>query len=250
MPTSKNSTLSNLEDNLFSMSEKESSLLSEAIMTQTDVDCLLNDESLNTSEATTGDGAIHSVTLDDNGGASTSRKRRRGKDKAASPDRRPKEVSNKLGKAADKTKTKEGAQHASKPSNKTNNTVRSEKGGKTTASTLSAADAADITQLSNILQSSLSSAFAGLTASLKTGKGFADLGKLIQDSKRPEAQESGSETGDSGDEDSDKNESDEPPAKRQKAADSSPAIIEKLTKDLALEDEKGPTCRACPQASS
>ena len=95
MPTSKNSTLSNLEDNLFSMSEKESSLLSEAIMTQTDVDCLLNDESLNTSGATTGDGAIDSVTLDDNGGASSSLKRRRGKDKAASPDRRPKEVSNK-----------------------------------------------------------------------------------------------------------------------------------------------------------
>ena len=63
----------------------------------------------------------------------------------------------------------------------------------------------------------------------------------MQDSKRPEAQESGSESGDSGDEDSDKNESDEPPAKqRQKAVDSSPAIIEKLTKDLALEDEKGP----------
>ena len=93
MPTSKNSTLSNLEDNLFSMSEKESSLLSEAIMTQTDVDCQLNDESLNTSEATTGDGAIDSVTLDDNGGASSSLKRRRGKDKAASPDRRSKEVS-------------------------------------------------------------------------------------------------------------------------------------------------------------
>ena len=92
--------------------------------------------------------------------------------------------------------------------------------------------------MSNILQSSLSSAFAGLTASLKPG--FADLGKLIQDSKRPEAQEIGSESGDSGDEDSEKNESDEPPAKRQKAADCSPAIIEKLTKDLALEDEKGP----------
>ena len=104
MPTLKNSTLSNLEDNLFSMSEKESSLLSEAIMTQTD--CLLNDESLNTSEATTGNGAIDSVTLDDNGGASSSLKRRRGKDKAASPDRSPKEVSNKPGKAADKTKTK------------------------------------------------------------------------------------------------------------------------------------------------
>ena len=104
--------------------------------------------------------------------------------------------------------------------------------------TSSAADVADITQLSNILQLSLSSAFAGLTASLKTG--FADLRKLIQDSKRPEAQESGFESGDSGDEDSDKNGSNEPPAKRQKAADSSPAIIEKLTKDHALEDEKGP----------
>ena len=198
-PTSNNSTLSNLEHNRFSMSEKESNLLSDAIMTQTDVDCLLNDESLNTSEATTGNGAIDSVTLDDNGGASFSLKRRRGKDKAASPHRRPKKVSTKPGKAADKTKTKEGAHHASKPSNtsKTNMTVRSEKGGKTTASTSSPADAADITQLSNILQSSLSSAFAGLTVSLKTG--FAELGKLIQDSKRPEAQESGSESGEAGD---------------------------------------------------
>ena len=95
-----------------------------------------------------------------------------------------------------------------------------------------------MTQLSNILQSSLSSAFAGLTESLKIGS--TDLGKLIQDTKRPEAQESGSESGDSGDEDSDKNEPDEPPAKRQKAGDSSPAIIEKLTKDIALGDEKGP----------
>ena len=237
MPNSKNSTLSNLEENLFSMSEEESSLLSEAIMTQKNADCQLNEVSLNTSEATTGDGAIDSVTLDDNGSASSSLKRRRGKDKAARPERRPKEVSNKPGKAADKTKTKEGAKHASNTS-KTNKTVRSEKGGKTTASTSSAADTADMTQLSNILQSSLSSAFAGLTESLKTG--FADLGKLIQDTKRPEAQESSSESGDSGDEDPDKNEPDEPPAKRQKAADSSPAIIEKLTKDLALEDEKGP----------
>jgi len=108
------------------MLEKESSLLSEAIMTQTDVDLLLNDEGLNTSETTTGDGAINSVMLDDNGGASSSLKRRRGKDEAASPDRRPKEVSHKPGKAADKTKTKEGAQHASKPSNtsKTNMTAR------------------------------------------------------------------------------------------------------------------------------
>ena len=87
MPTSKNSTLPNLEDNLFSMSEKESSLLSEAIMTQTDVDCQLNDESLNIFEATTCEGAIDSVTLDDNGGTSSLLKRRRGKDKAASPER-------------------------------------------------------------------------------------------------------------------------------------------------------------------
>ena len=206
-------------------------------MTQKNADCQLNEVSLNTSEATTGDGAIDSVTLDDNGNASSSLKRRRGKDKAASPERRPKEVSNKPGKAADKTKTKGGAKHASNTS-KTNKTVRSEKDGKTTASTSSAADTADMTQLSNILQSSLSSAFAGLTESLKTG--FADLGKLIQDTKRPEARESGSEYGDSGNEDPDKNEPDEPPAKRQKAADSSPAIIEKLTRDLALEDEKGP----------
>ena len=237
MPNSKNSTLSNLEENLFSMSEEESSLLSEAIMTQKNADCQLNEVSLNTSEATTGDGAIDSVTLDDNGSASSLLKRRRGKDKAASPERRPKEVSNKPGKAADQTKTKEGAKHASNTS-KTNKTVCSEKGGKTTASTSSAADTADMTQLSNILQSSLSSAFAGLTESLKTG--FADLGKLIQDTKRPEAQESGSESGDSGDKDPDKNEPDEPPAKRQKATDSSLAIIEKLTKDLALEDKKGP----------
>ena len=97
MPTSKNSTLSNLEENLFSMSEEESSLLSEVIMTQTDADCQLNEVSLNTSEATTGDGAIDSVTLD-NGSTSSSLKRRRGKDKAANPERRPKEVSNKPGK--------------------------------------------------------------------------------------------------------------------------------------------------------
>lgn len=240
MSTSKNSTLSDLEENLFSMSEEESSLLSEVTMTQTDADCQLNEVSLNTSEATTGDGAIDSVTLD-NGSTSSSLKRRRGKDKAVNPERRPKEVSNKPGTAADKKKTKEGAKHASHTS-KTNETVRSEKGGKITASTSSAADTADMTQLSNILQSSLSSAFAGLTESLKTG--FADLGKLIQDTKRPEAQESGPESGDSDDEDSDKNEPDEPPAKRQKAADSSPAIIEKLTKDLALEDEKGPDINA------
>ena len=91
MPNSKNSTLSNLEENLFSMSEEESSLLSEAIMTQKNADCQLNEVSLNTSEATTGDGTIDSVTLDDNGSASSSLKRRRGKDKAASPKRRPKE---------------------------------------------------------------------------------------------------------------------------------------------------------------
>ena len=58
MPNSKNSALSNLEENLFSMSEEESSLLSEAIMTQKNADCQLNEVSLNTSEATTGDGAI------------------------------------------------------------------------------------------------------------------------------------------------------------------------------------------------
>ena len=72
------------------MSEEESSLLSEAKMTQKNADCQLNEVSLNTSEATTGDGAIDSVTLDDNGNASSSLKRRRGKDKAASRERRPK----------------------------------------------------------------------------------------------------------------------------------------------------------------
>ena len=179
------------------MSEKESSLLSEAIMTQTDVDCLLNDESLNTSEATIGDGAIDSVTLDDNGGASSSLKRRRGKTKLPAQTRDQKRSRTSREKRQIKQKLRKALSMPHSPqTSKTNKTVRSEKDGKTTALTSSAVDVADISQLSNILQSSLSSAFAGLTASLKTG--FADLGKLIQDSKRPEAQESGSESRDSG----------------------------------------------------
>ena len=95
-----------------------------------------------------------------------------------------------------------------------------------------------MTQLSDILQSSLSTVFAGLTESMKTG--FADLGDLIQDTKITEDKEIGSESKVLNDEGSDKNEPDGPPAKRQKTADSNLAIIEKLTKDLALEDEKGP----------
>ena len=95
-----------------------------------------------------------------------------------------------------------------------------------------------MTQLSDILQSLLSTAFAGLTESMKTG--FADLGRLIQVTKIPEDKQIDSESEVSDDEGSDKIEPDEPLAKRQKTADSNPAIIEKLTKDLALEDEKGP----------
>ena len=93
-----------------------------------------------------------------------------------------------------------------------------------------------MTQLSDILQSSLSTAFAGLTESMKTG--FADLGRLIQVTKITEDKEIGSESEVSDDEGSDKNEPDEPSAKRQNTADYNPAIIEKLTKDLAFEDEK------------
>ena len=70
-----------------------------------------------------------------------------------------------------------------------------------------------MTQLSDILQSLLSTAFAGLTESMKTG--FADLGKLIQDTKITEGKEISSESGVSDDECPDKNEPDEPPVKRQ-----------------------------------
>ena len=70
---------------------------------------------------------------------------------------------------------------------------------------------------------------------MKTG--FADIGKLIYDTTLFADSAARSEDI-SGDEDSDDTE--EPPAKRQKTAEPRPAIIEKLTKGLALEDDTGP----------
>ena len=236
---SKNSILSNLEENLFSMADGNISLLSETPTPQRNAERQINDE--NISEAAANDGAktaTEYITLDDNGRVSPSVKRKRGEDKAAIPDRRLKQVSNQSGKAGNKTTLNEGAKNDCNTS-QTHKAARTEqKGGKTARAATSAAQTVNITQLSDILQSSLSTAFAGLTESMKTG--FADLGRLIQVTKIPEDKQIGSESELSDDEGSDKNEPDEPLAKRQKTADSNPAIIEKLTKDLALEDEKGP----------
>ena len=237
--SSKNSTLSNLEENLFSMMDENTSLLSETTTRQRTAEHQVNDEII--SEAVTGDGAktaIECVRADVHRRVSPSVEKKRGEVKAAVAEKRPKQVLTQSGKTANKPTNKKGAKVApnTSPAQKT---VRTEKGGKTArASTSSTAQTVNITQLSDILQSSLSTVFSGLTESMKTG--FADLGKLIQDTRTTEDKEIGSESELSDDEGSDKNEPDEPSAKRQKTADSNPAIIEKLTKDLALEDEKGP----------
>ena len=155
------------------------------------------------------------------------------KEKSAIPERRSKQVSKQSEKAVTKTPAKEGAKNGSN----TSQTARPDKRGKTACPSTSA-KTVNMTQLSDILKSSLSTAFAVLTESMKTG--FADLGKLIQDTKLTEDKEISSESEVSDDEYSDKNEPDEPQAKRQKTADPHPAIIVKLTKDLALEGEKAP----------
>ena len=224
---SKNSTLSNLEENLFSMVDENISLLSETRMPQRTAERQINDESI--SEVAAGDGAkttTEYITLDDHGRISPSVKRKRGEDKADIPERRLKQVSNQPGKVGNKTTLKEGTKNGSNMSQAHR------------ASTSSAAQTVNMTQLSDILQSSLSTAFAGLTASMKTG--FADLGSLIHVTKIPEDNQIGPESEVSADKGSDKNKPEEPSAKHQKTADSNRAIIEKLTKDLPPEDEKGP----------
>ena len=199
----------------------------------------LNDEII--SEAVTGDGTkttIECITVDVHRCISPSVKKKRGEVKAAVAGKRPKLVLTQSGKTASKPTNKKGAKVGPSTS-QAQKTVRAEKGRKTVrASTSSTAQTVNMTQLSYILQSSLSAVFSGLTESMKTG--FADIGKLIQDTRITEDKEIGSESKLSDDEVSDKNEPDEPSAKRQKTADSNLAIIEKLTKDLALEDEKGP----------
>lgn len=62
----------------------------------------------------------------------------------------------------------------------THETACTDKGGKTACQSTSA-KTVNMTQLSDISQSLLSMAFAGLTESMKTG--FADLGKLTKDMK-------------------------------------------------------------------
>ena len=164
------------------------------------------------------------------------RRKGRGEEKSAFPERRSKQVSKQSGKAITTTPANEGAKNGLDMS-QTHKTARTDKGVKT-ACTSTSAKTVNMAQLSDILQSSLSTAFAGLNESMKTG--FADLAKLIQDTRTTEDKEISSQSEVSQDECSDKNEPDEPPAKRQKTADPHPAIIEKLTKDLALENEKGP----------
>lgn len=148
-------------------------------MIQIDVDCLFNDESLNIFEVIIGDGVIDLVMFDDNGGVFFLLKRRRGKDKVVSLDRRLKEVLNKLGKVVDKIKIKDGVQYVLKFLNmsKMNKIVCLEKGGKIIVLILLVVDVVDIIQLLNILQLLLFFVFVGLIVLLKIG--FVDLGKLI-----------------------------------------------------------------------
>ena len=111
---SKNSTLSNLEENLFSMADENISLLSETTMPQRTAEHQINDE--NISEVAASDGAkttTEYITLKDHGRISPSVKRKRGEDKAAIPERRLKQVSNKPGKVGNKTTLKEGAKNGS-----------------------------------------------------------------------------------------------------------------------------------------
>ena len=71
----------------------------------------------------------------------------------------------------------------------------------------SAAKTANLTQLLDVLQWSLSNAFAGLVESMKTG--FAILCKLMQDTKLSEDNEICSESEDLGNEGSGNNDTEE-----------------------------------------
>ena len=221
LPDSMNSALSTVEEDFFRLSDTEDNA---SLQSETEK----QSKGHNNSERSVGDADIVSVTADIHGVSPS----KRGKDKTARPERRLKKVSSQQGKVANKPTNKEGTKNAPK-SSKANKPARCENGGKNAAT--SAAQTANLTQLSDILQSSLSTAFAGLAESMKTG--FADIGKLIHDTTLFADSAARSEDI-SGDEDSDDTE--EPPAKRQKTAEPRPAIIEKLTKGLALEDDTGP----------
>ena len=91
--SSKNSTLSNLEENLFSMMDENTSLLSETTTRQRTAEHQVNDEII--SEAVTGDGAktaIECVTADVHRRVSPSVEKKRGEVKAAVAEKRPKQV--------------------------------------------------------------------------------------------------------------------------------------------------------------
>ena len=183
---SKNSTLTNLEEDFFSVMSENISLLSETTPGQRTAEFQANDE--NISEKITNDGAktaTDCVAPDDNGSVSPPAKRKRGEEKSAFPERRSKRVSKQPGKAMTTTPANEGAKNGLNMS-QTHKTARTDKGGKT-ACTSTSAKTVNMTQLSDILQSSLSTAFAVLNESMKTG--FADLGKLIQDTKTTEDKE-------------------------------------------------------------
>ena len=128
--SSKNSTLSNLEENLFSMMDENTSLLSETTTRQRTAEHQVNDEII--SEAVTGDGAkpaIECVTADVHRRVSPSVEKKRGEVKAAVAENRPKQVLTQSGKTANKPTNKKGAKVApnTSPAQKT---VRTEKGGK------------------------------------------------------------------------------------------------------------------------
>jgi len=167
------------------MTDENTSLLSETTNGQQTAEHQANDEII--SEAATVDGvntAIESVTVDVHHRVSPSMEKKRGEVKTGVARKRPNQVLTQSEKAADKPTNKRDAKVAPNTS-QAQKTARTEKGGKTArASTSSAAQPIDMTQLSNILQSSLSTVFSGLTKSINTG--FADLGKLIQDTKTSE----------------------------------------------------------------
>lgn len=102
--SSKNPTLSNLEENLgkgnyFSMTDENTSLLSETTSGQQPAGRQINDEII--SQAVTGDGAkttTECVTVDVHRGVSPSMEKKRGEVKAAVARKRPKQVLTQSGK--------------------------------------------------------------------------------------------------------------------------------------------------------
>lgn len=117
-------------------------------------------------------------------------KRKRGEEKSAFPERRSKQVSEQSGKAITTTPADEGAKNGSNIS-QTHKPSCTDKGRKTVCTSTSA-KTVNMTQLLDILQSSRSTVFVGLTESMKTG--FADFWKVIQETKTTEDKEISSQS--------------------------------------------------------